>query len=98
MMILQCIYTGVGRQRAVFLEPWFEGGRFAVELEEGDEALVEVSFDPESEVRRGRGLWQPFEGGFGGGLEGLTALRVNVRKLDGWVKLTVLGGAHDTGE
>ncbi len=97
-MILECIYTGVGRQRAVFLGSHFERGRFAVDVMEGDEALVEVNFDPVAQVRKGRGQWQPFNGGLGGSLDGYTALRVNVRKVDGWVKLTVSGGAHGTTE
>ncbi len=97
-MILECIYTGRGRQRAVFLGPWWERGRFAVDLMEGDEAEVEVSFDPESQLRKGRGQWQRFEGGLGGSLEGFTALRVHVGKVQGWVKLTVQGEAHGTAE
>jgi len=96
--ICECFYTGVGRQRAVFLGPEFENGRFALEVMEGDEAWVDVSFDPVAQVRKGRGQWQRFEGGLGGSLEGFTALRVNIRKVEGWVKLTVQGGADGTCE
>lgn len=97
-MILECIYTGTGRQRAVFLGPQLERGCFALEVMAGDEAWVDVSCDPVAQVRKGRGQWQRFEGGLGGSLEGVTALRVNVRKLEGWVKITVRGGEDDTGE
>jgi hypothetical protein len=97
-MILECIYTGVGRQRAVFLGPVFERGCFAVEVMAGDEAEVEVCFDPVVRLRKGRGVWQRFDGGLGGSVEGFTALRINVRKVEGWVKLTVRGGADGTSE
>ena len=94
-MIVECIYTGTGRQRAVFLGPELVGGRFVLDLMDGDDACVETSFAPLAEVRRGRADWHPFEGGLGGSLEGLTALRVKVRRCDGWVKLTVWGEDKD---
>lgn len=97
-MILECIYTGVGRQRAVFLGSKFDRGRFSLEVMEGDEAEVDISFDPEPHLKKGRGNWQPFEGGLGGSLDGLTALRVRVVRVQGWVKLTIQGGADGTCE
>ncbi|TKW61622.1 MAG: hypothetical protein DI628_03070 [Blastochloris viridis] len=97
-VVTEHYYTGIGRQRAVFLGPVYEGGRFSLDVMEGDEASVEVSFDPVTQVRKGRGQWQRFEGGLGGSLEGFTALRVNATKLEGWVKLTVQGGMNGTAE
>lgn len=85
-------YTCRGRQRAVFLRPEAVTARFAVELLEGDEGRVEVSYDPVETVRKGRGEWVPFEGGLAGGVAGATALRVNVGKVEGWVKLMVQQG------
>lgn len=93
-MIVECIYTGTGCQRAVFLGPELVGGRFVLDVMPGDEACVETSFSSPADVRKGRGDWQPFEGGLGGSLEGLTALRVKVRRCDGWVKLTIWGENH----
>ena len=82
------VYTSTGHQRPVFLG---DGGvaRFAVEKRDGDDVRVEISHDPEDVVRKGKGLWLPFEGDMGGGLYGVTALRLVVGKLDAWVSLTV---------
>ncbi len=91
-------YTSKGRQRAVF----FGSGdtvRFGLEVMDGDAAGVEVSYDPEHLVRQGRGRWEPFEGGQGGGLFDVTAMRINVQRVDGWVKLIVERNMHErTGE
>ena len=94
-MMVEHYYTGTGRQRAVFLGRHFEQGRFALEVGEGDEAELEVSYEPEDDVRKGRAAWQPYGGGLGGSGEGMTALRVHVKAVNGWVKLTIRG--HDDG-
>ncbi|RYG61710.1 MAG: hypothetical protein EON60_02475 [Alphaproteobacteria bacterium] len=91
-------YTSRGRQRAVFLCP-DETVKFALSVMDGDSAHVEVSHDPEDFVRRGKGQWELFEGGLGGGLFGVTAMRVHVQRVDGWVKLIVERNKHErTGE
>ena len=73
--------------------------RFVVEVQEGDEAHVEVCYDPVESVRRGKGDWVPFEGGRGGAVAEATALRVNVGRVDGWVKLVVQQeGVNDGGQ
>lgn len=86
-------YTSRGRQRAVFLGS--DVAKFVLEVMQGDAAGVEVSFEPEEVVRRGKGVWEPFEGGPGGGLHGVTALRVDVQRVDGWVRLIVERNGHE---
>ena len=80
-------YTCKGRRRAVFLRP--EGGRarFGLEVADGDEACVEVSFDIVEHIKRGQGAWEVHEGC--GDVAGATALRVHVKAVTGWVKLIV---------
>lgn len=82
-------YTCKGRQRAVFLRPDVAAVRFALEVQPGDEAVVEVSYDPVETVRKGQGLWEVFEGGLGGAVHGASALRVRIGRVDGWVKMVV---------
>lgn len=36
---------------------------------------------------RGRGLWEPFEGGLAGSVACATAIRVNIGRIGGWVRL-----------
>lgn len=91
------VYTGKGRQRAVFLRPDTTEMRFGVELLQGDEGVVEVSYDPVEMVRRGRGEWCVFEGGLGGSLHSVTAIRLNIRHVDGWMKLFIEQGVHGNG-
>jgi len=93
-VIVEHYYTGAGRQRAVFLGSKFERGHFALELKDGDEAELDVSYEPETEVRKGRAAWQPYAGGLGGSVDGMTAMRVNIKRVDGWVKLTLRRDDH----
>lgn len=74
-------YTFEGRQRAVFLRPDTERAVFAVELQHGDEAAVEVTYDPPEMVRRGQGRWELFGGGPG------DPLKVPVRCAWLWARL-----------
>lgn len=90
-MMTEHYYTTKGRQRAVFLGPDVKEVRFALEVRDGDEAAVDVSYDPPETLRKGQGLWERFEGGAGGSVCGSTAIRVNVGRCDGWVKLVVMG-------
>jgi hypothetical protein len=82
-------YTCKGRQRAVFFGPDVAGARFSVELDGGDDATVEVSYEPLEQVRKGRARWEVFDGGLGGSVQGASALRLNVGRVDGWLKLVV---------
>lgn len=86
------VYTCRGRQRAVFLRPDSASVRFGVELMDGDEGVVEVSYDPVEHVRKGRGEWVAFDGGLGGSVACATAIRVNLSRVDGWVRMFVEQG------
>ncbi|NBX85877.1 MAG: hypothetical protein EBQ80_01305 [Proteobacteria bacterium] len=83
------VYTSTGRQRPVFLQPDCVLARFALAAGERDVLRLEVSHDPLAVVRKGSACWQVFEGGMGGGLHGVSALRVVADRLEGWAILTV---------
>jgi hypothetical protein len=88
MLTSEHVYTHTGLMRPVFL--CGEGPHaFAVELQPGDEARVQLTYDPTDNVRKGKAEWLPFEGGLGGVVHGATALRLHVGKLGGWVSLKI---------
>jgi hypothetical protein len=93
-MITEHYYTSLGRQRAVFFRPE-ERVKFSLDLKDGDDANIEITYDPESSVQRRTAKWELYEGGLGGGIEGATALRVNVLRVDAWVKLSVERVKHE---
>ena|GEM_PF-4198285 len=83
------VYTCTGPQRPVFLGDGVERACFAVEARPDDVVRVEVSYDPVDVLRKGKGLWHGFDGDMGGGLYGVSGLRLVIERLEAWVSLTV---------
>lgn len=81
------VYTSTGRQRPVFLAEGCGLAQFSVECATGDRVRIEVSCDPLPYLREGRGHWELFEGGMGGGVYGITALRLAIDRAEGLVCL-----------
>lgn len=86
MMEITRVYTQNGRQRPIFLG---HGAplRFVLEVPDGAAAHVVVSHDPPELLARGKGEWCRFEGGAEGVVQGVSALRVVVDEVRGWVTL-----------
>lgn len=83
------VYTSTGRQRPVFLDPACGLAQFSVDCGAGDLVRVEVSSDPREALERGGARWEAYEGGMGGGVYGITALRLAVDRVEGWVCLSL---------
>jgi hypothetical protein len=84
------VYTKKGRQSPVFLPHEEKTVRFYIEADGRDDVRLEYSFDP-GHVRLAQRVWENFEGGWAGELEGPpTAIRVNIERAKGpvflWVK------------
>lgn len=82
------VYTCTGPQRPVFLWDGAGEARFCLEMQPGGEAVVQVTHDPAAAVRDGRAVWLDQEE-LAEGVYGVVALRVVVKKVDGWMTLVV---------
>ena len=80
------VYTSPGRQRAVILQNACTQALVALV---GGVGVVEVTYDPVPTVRAGKARWEEFEGGMGGLLPGVSAVRARLTQVDGWAVLRV---------
>ncbi|MFZ2587738.1 MAG: hypothetical protein WAZ18_06455 [Alphaproteobacteria bacterium] len=79
------VYTVPGLQRPIFLGEG-KDARFVLDVGDG-EACVMVSYDPVEVVAKGKGMWEKVEAE--GGVYGVTAVRVGVKRVVGWCVLRV---------
>lgn len=97
-MRTEYIYTVPGPQRPVFLSPDGARFRYVLEVMAPDEATVQITYDRPIDIRRGKALWENHSPA-GGALYGATALRVLIKRVEGWVTLLLdeikEGTTHD---
>ena len=92
-MRTEYIYTTTGPQRPVFLGPDGADVRYTLDIGLKGAASVQVTHDPVEQVARGRAQWE--DGGhLAAGVYGVTAMRVVIKRVDGWVTLVIERGTE----